>query len=229
MLAKRQPIEFEAPLGLGPPDRVHHQIKFPVYEMGAAALCRLHHRHGHHAAQAAEQEYQALLAREQDARRDAENANRAKDDFLATLSHELRTPIAAILGWAQVLTTVQRDEATLHRALESIERNARQQVQLIDDLLDLSRIIAGKLRLDMRVVDLGPVVLAALDTARPAAQAKEIQIASYLEAGTDVVMGDPDRLQQVFWNLLSNAVKFTPRGGRVEVHVGRGIPGSRSR
>jgi PAS domain S-box-containing protein len=104
----------------------------------------------------AELEYQALLAREQDARRDAENANRTKDDFLATLSHELRTPIAAILGWAQVLTTVQRDEATLHRALESIERNARQQVQLIDDLLDLSRIIAGKLRLDLRGGRPGP-------------------------------------------------------------------------
>ena len=120
-----------------------------------------------------------------------------------------------------MLTTVQRDEATLHRALESIERNARQQVQLIDDLLDLSRIIAGKLRLDMRVVDLGPVLTAAIETARPAAQAKEVEITSYLETGTGIVMGDSGRLQQVFWNLLSNAVKFTPRGGRVEVRLER--------
>ena len=217
----RQATEFEAPLGLGPPDRVYHQIKFPVYDSAQQpyAVCTIATDITQR--KRADLEYQALLAREQDARRDAENANRTKDDFLATLSHELRTPIAAILGWAQVLTTVQRDEATLHRALESIERNARQQVQLIDDLLDLSRIIAGKLRLDLRVVDLGPVLTAAIETARPAAQAKEIQIASYLETGTGIVMGDPGRLQQVFWNLLSNAVKFTPRGGRVEVRLER--------
>ena len=187
----QQATEFEAPLGLGPPDRVYHQIKFPVYDSAQQpyAVCTIATDITQR--KRAELEYQALLAREQDARRDAENANRTKDDFLATLSHELRTPIAAILGWAQVLTTVQRDEATLHRALESIERNARQQVQLIDDLLDLSRIIAGKLRLDLRVVDLGPVLTAAIETARPAAQAKEIQIASYLETGTGIVMGDP--------------------------------------
>jgi PAS domain S-box-containing protein len=217
----RQAIEFEAPLGLGPRDRIYHQIKFPVYDAPERpyAVCTIATDITHR--KRAEQEYQALLAREQEARRDAENANRTKDDFLATLSHELRTPIAAILGWAQVLTTVQRDEATLHRALESIERNARQQVQLIDDLLDLSRIIAGKLRLDLRVVDLGPALSAAIETARPAAQAKGIDIVSSLETGTGIVMGDSGRLQQVFWNLLSNAVKFTPRGGRVEVRLER--------
>jgi PAS domain S-box-containing protein len=221
VLETRQAIEFEAPLGVGPSDRVYHQIKFPVYDAGQQpyAVCTIATDITQR--KRAELEYQALLGREQDARRDAENANRTKDDFLATLSHELRTPIAAILGWAQVLTTVQRDEATLHRALESIERNARQQVQLIDDLLDLSRIIAGKLRLDLRVVDLGPVVSAAIETARPAAQAKEIEISSYLETGTGIVMGDSGRMQQVFWNLLSNAVKFTPRGGRVEVRLER--------
>ena len=221
VLETRQATEFEAPLGLGPADRIYHQIKFPVYaaEPEPYAVCTIatditQRKRG-------EQEYQALLTREQSARRDAEMANRTKDDFLATLSHELRTPIAAILGWAQVLTTVQRDEATLHRALDSIERNARQQVQLIDDLLDLSRIIAGKLRLDLRVVDLGPVLLSAIETARPAAQAKDIRIASSLDTGTGIVMGDSGRLQQVFWNLLSNAVKFTPRGGRVEVSLAR--------
>ena len=220
-LAARQSIEFEAPLGLGEPDRVYHQVRFPVYD-GAGrpyAVCTIATDVTER--KRAETDYQSLLAREQSARRDAESANRAKDDFLATLSHELRTPISAVLGWAQVLTTVQRDEATLHRALESIERNARQQVQLIDDLLDLSRIVAGKLRLDTRVVDLGPVLLAALETVRPAAQAKEIQITSHLESGTCVVMGDPDRLQQILWNLLSNAVKFTPRQGRIEVRLDR--------
>ena len=221
VLETRQAIEFEAPLGLGPSDRIYHQVKFPVYDSAQQpyAVCTIATDITQR--KRADLEYQALLAREQDARRDAENANRTKDDFLATLSHELRTPIAAILGWAQVLTTVQRDEATLHRALESIERNARQQVQLIDDLLDLSRIIAGKLRLDLRVVDLGPVLSAAIETARPAAQAKEIAITSYLETGTGIIMGDSGRLQQVFWNLLSNAVKFTPRGGRVEVRLER--------
>ena len=117
-----------------------------MYRLGTAALRRLHHRHGHHAAQAGGSSSTRRswpASRTPGATR--RTRNRTKDDFLATLSHELRTPIAAILGWAQVLTTVQRDEATLHRALESIERNARQQVQLIDDLLDLSRIIAGKL------------------------------------------------------------------------------------
>ena len=220
-LAAQHSIEFEAPLGLGEPDRVYHQVRFPVYD-GAGrpyAVCTIATDITERKRE--ERDYQSLLAREQSARRDAESANRAKDDFLATLSHELRTPISAVLGWAQVLTTVQRDEATLHRALESIERNARQQVQLIDDLLDLSRIIAGKLRLDVRVVDLGPVLLAALETVRPAAQAKEIQITSHLESGTSVVMGDPDRLQQILWNLLSNAVKFTPRQGRIEVRVDR--------
>ena len=221
VLETRQATEFEAPLGLGPADRIYHQIKFPVYaaEHEPYAVCTIATDITQR--KRAEQEYQALLTREQSARRDAETANRTKDDFLATLSHELRTPIAAILGWAQVLTTVQRDEATLHRALDSIERNARQQVQLIDDLLDLSRIIAGKVRLDLRVVDLGPVLLSAIETARPAAQAKDIHIASSLDSGTGIVMGDSGRLQQVFWNLLSNAVKFTPRGGHVEVNLAR--------
>jgi PAS domain S-box-containing protein len=218
-LADQRTIELEAPLGLGATDRVYHQIKFPIYEGGSRpyAVCTIatdvtQRKH-------AEQEYQALFRREQDARREAEAANRAKDDFLAILSHELRTPISAVLGWAQILTTLPRDEATLHRAFESIVRNARQQVQLIDDLLDLSRIIAGKLRLDLQAVDLCPVLLAAVETARPAAAAKKIEITSHLEPGSCIVLGDPARLQQVFWNLLSNAVKFTPPGGRVEIRL----------
>jgi PAS domain S-box-containing protein len=218
-LAQRQAIEFEAPLGLGAADRTYHQIKFPIYDGTSQpyAVCTIATDITQR--KLAEREYQALLSREQSARREAEAANRAKDDFLATLSHELRTPISAVLGWTQVLTAAKPDEETLNRALESIVRNARQQVQLIDDLLDLSRIIAGKLRLEVRPVDLVPAVLAAVETTRPAAQAKEIQITSQLDPGTCAVMGDPDRLQQIFWNLLSNAVKFTPAGGRIDVRL----------
>jgi PAS domain S-box-containing protein len=169
----------------------------------------------------AEEERTQLLRREQHARQEAEAANRAKDEFLATLSHELRTPLSAILGWAQVMSGPRRDEATLAQAIESIERNARLQVQLIEDLLDLSRIVAGKVRLESRTVDLGPLILAAVDTVRPTAQAKDIKLIAYVEAGTSTILGDPDRLQQVCWNLLSNAVKFTPRHGRVEIRLDR--------
>jgi PAS domain S-box-containing protein len=220
-VAERRAVEFEGPLGLAGHDRIYHQIKFPIFDGAgqAYAVCTIATDITQR--KLTERAYQAVMKREQAARQEAEAANRAKDEFLATLSHELRTPISAVLGWAQVLTTLPRDDATLRRALESIERNARQQVQLIDDLLDLSRIIAGKLRLDLQVVDLSPVILTAVETARPAAEAKGIQLVSALESGTCVVKGDPDRLQQVFWNLLSNAVKFTSRGGRVEVRLAR--------
>ena len=220
-VAERRAVEFEGPLGLAGSDRIYHQIKFPIFDGAnqAYAVCTIATDITQR--KLTERAYQAVMKREQAARQEAEAANRAKDEFLATLSHELRTPISAVLGWAQVLTTLPRDDATLRRALESIERNARQQVQLIDDLLDLSRIIAGKLRLDLQVVDLSPVILTAVETARPAAEAKGIRLASALESGTCVVKGDPDRLQQVFWNLLSNAVKFTSRGGRVEVRLAR--------
>jgi PAS domain S-box-containing protein len=161
-----------------------------------------------------------LLAREQRARLEAEAANRAKDEFLATLSHELRTPLSAILGWAQVMR-LRNDPATLAQAFESIERNARHQVQLIEDLLDLSRITAGKLRLETQPIDLGSVIVTALDTVRPAAEAKAIRLGSRIQPGATVIMGDPGRLQQICWNLLSNAVKFTPRHGEITIAVDR--------
>ena len=167
-----------------------------------------------------ERERADLLAREQQARSEAEAANRAKDEFLATVSHELRTPLSAILGWAQVMR-LKGDSDTLARAFDSIERNARHQVQLIEDLLDLSRITAGKLRLEIQPVDLGPVIGAALETVRPAAAAKAIRLGSSIQPGGTVVMGDPARLQQICWNLLSNAVKFTPSQGEVTVAVDR--------
>lgn len=156
-----------------------------------------------------------LLAAAQRARDEAEAANRMKDDFLATLSHELRTPLNAVLGWAVTLRTARLDGAAAGRALEAIERNARVQSQLIEDLLDISRIVNGKLRLDVRPVDLRAVVEAALDAVRPAARGKSIELVAALQAAA--VQGDPDRLQQVVWNVLSNAIKFTPRGGRIDV------------
>lgn len=165
----------------------------------------------------AEKERARLLVLEQAARRQAEEANRMKDEFLATLSHELRTPLNAILGWVQVLRAGKLDEAAAARSLETIERNARAQAQLIADLLDVSRIITGKLRLDFKPVDLQRIIDAALETLRPAADAKGIHLAVSLGRLASPALGDADRLQQVVWNLLSNAIKFTPRAGRVEV------------
>ncbi|HEX4964321.1 MAG TPA: response regulator [Thermoanaerobaculia bacterium] len=172
----------------------------------------------------AEQERARLLVLEQTARQHAEEANRIKDEFLATLSHELRTPLNAILGWVQVLRTGKLDEAASSRALETIERNARAQAQLIADLLDVSRIITGKLRLDFKPVELPRIIDAALDSLRPAADAKAIELAVSLAPLGSPVLGDSDRLQQVIWNLLSNAIKFTPRGGRMEVRLREARP-----
>ena len=162
-----------------------------------------------------------FLAREQAARADAEAANRAKDDFLTTLSHELRTPLNAVYGWAAMLQTGQVDEVTRSKAIETIMRNANVQVQLIDDLLDVSRIASGKLRLELQNVELGSVIDAAADTVRPAALAKSIRLDVVREPHVGPITGDPNRLQQVVWNLLSNAVKFTPREGRVQAHLRR--------
>ncbi|MGH7388690.1 MAG: hybrid sensor histidine kinase/response regulator [Candidatus Rokuibacteriota bacterium] len=150
-----------------------------------------------------------------------EAASRAKDQFLATLSHELRTPLNAVYGWARMLRSAALDPGTTQRALDAIERNASAQVQLIDDLLDVSRIVTGKMRLDVRPVALDGVIHAALDTVRPAAEAKGIRLQPLLDPRASPIKGDPERLQQVVWNLLVNAVKFTPRGGRVQVHLQR--------
>ncbi|HXM77157.1 MAG TPA: ATP-binding protein, partial [Thermoanaerobaculia bacterium] len=154
---------------------------------------------------------------------EAREANRIKDEFLTTLSHELRTPLSAILGWTRTLRTGAADAVKVEHGLEVIERNVRAQTKLIDDLLDVSRIITGKLRLTVRPAALAPIIDAALDAMRPAAEAKDIQIAveRRLSPGEDMVVGDPDRLQQVVWNLVSNAIKFTPPGGRVTVELSR--------
>jgi PAS domain S-box-containing protein len=158
---------------------------------------------------------------EKEARAQAEEANRLKDQFLATVSHELRTPLNAILGWSRMLNSGRIDERTSKHALEVIERNARSQAQLIDDLLDVSRIISGKLRLNISPVEPLAIVDLALDAVRPAAEAKDIQLQRIYDPGTGTIPGDPDRLQQVIWNLLSNAIKFTPTGGKVSIGVQR--------
>jgi PAS domain S-box-containing protein len=168
-----------------------------------------------------QKEHQELLAREQAARAEAEAANRAKDDFLATLSHELRTPLNSILGWAQVLGSAHRDPGLVDRALDAITRNARQQARLVDDLLDLSSIIGGRLRLQVRTVDLVTVVGAALESIRPAAVEKALDLRTAYDSQLGPLQGDPERLQQIFWNVLTNAVKFSPRGGRIDVRVTR--------
>jgi signal transduction histidine kinase/ActR/RegA family two-component response regulator len=162
-----------------------------------------------------------LLKDESRARQEAEESNRLKDEFLATLSHELRTPLAAILGWAKLLRAGSIDAGMTARALEAVERNAQSQKQLIDDILDVSRIITGKLRLDVRPVSIVSVLEGALDSVRPAADAKRITLRVSVAPRLGVVAGDTDRIQQALWNLLTNAVKFTPEGGTVEVSVGR--------
>ena len=167
-----------------------------------------------------EQEREMLLQSERAARSDAERASQLKDEFLATLSHELRTPLNAIVGWSQILS-VDSDREELEEGLETVRRNAFAQTRLIEDLLDLSRIISGKVRLDVQSVDLPKVIEEALDSVRPAAEAKGIRLRRVIDPLAGNISGDPMRLQQVVWNLLTNAIKFTPKEGKVDVILER--------
>ena len=169
----------------------------------------------------AEAERERLLAAAEAARAEAEAANRMKDDFLATLSHELRTPLNAIVGWAKILRSGRVDAEDIEEGLSAIDRNSHAQTQIIEDLLDISRIISGNLRLDVQRLHLSDIIEAALATVLPAANAKEIRIHKVLDSLAGPVSGDAARLQQVVWNLLANAVKFTPKGGRVQVLLER--------
>src|SRR4051812_8880196 len=167
-----------------------------------------------------EEERRALLEREQQARREAQRANRAKDEFLATLSHELRTPLNAILGWTSLLGSGQLDPRATRKAIEIIDRNTRVQAQLIEDLLDISRIVSGKLRLDIEMASLRAVVQGAIDSVRHAADSKGVQIETCV--CDDITLPcDSARMQQVLWNLLTNATKFTPADGRIQVALDR--------
>ncbi|MBE9180452.1 response regulator [Oculatella sp. LEGE 06141] len=167
------------------------------------------------------EEVRAQIIQEQAARQQAETANQMKDEFLAVLSHELRTPLNAMLGWAQLLRTRKFDDATMQRALEAIERNARAQAQLVEDILDVSLIMQGKLRLNRYAVGLKTIIEAAVDSVRPQAEDKSIGLTVEYDESANRVCGDPDRLQQVVWNLLSNAVKFTPEHGEIAVRLKR--------
>ncbi|BAZ14698.1 multi-sensor hybrid histidine kinase [Calothrix sp. NIES-4071] len=160
-----------------------------------------------------------FLIREQVVRTEAEAANRAKDEFLSVLSHELRTPLNAILGWSQILRKQHLSQDRAARALETIERNAKSQAKIIEDILDISRIITGKLRLQVQPVNLVTIIEAAIESVRLAAEAKSIHIKSVLDSSNNHISGDADRLQQVIWNLLSNAIKFTPQGGQLQVRL----------
>jgi hypothetical protein len=171
-----------------------------------------------------EEERALLLRNAQEARREAETANKLKDEFLATLSHELRTPLNAIMGWAHLLGMGELDGANRDKAVETITRNAQLQTQLISDILDMSRITTGKLRLSLASVDLPAIIQGALDTVRPSAAAKAIQLEADLSFDGGPLQGDSARLQQVMWNLLSNAIKFTPRDGHVQVRVDSARP-----
>jgi signal transduction histidine kinase/CheY-like chemotaxis protein len=168
-----------------------------------------------------EEQLASLLESERAARGDAEHANRIKDEFLSTVSHELRTPLNAILGYAQLLLRGKIEAGELGEGLTIIERNAKVQAQIIEDLLDMSRIISGKVRLDVAAVELGNVIEAAVATVKPAADAKNIRIQTVLDSRSGAVFGDSGRLQQVVWNLLTNAIKFTPKGGRVQIVLAR--------
>jgi PAS domain S-box-containing protein len=166
-----------------------------------------------------ERHKQAVLDHEQEARREAESLSRSKDEFVATVSHELRTPLNAIFGWVRLLRSGSLNESQRAHALEVVERNTRAQAQLIEDLLDMSRVVTGHLRLDVRRVELPSVIHAAVDAVRPACEAKELIVGLDLDASVGPISGDPDRMQQIVWNLLTNSVKFTERGGRIDVSL----------
>jgi signal transduction histidine kinase len=167
------------------------------------------------------EERERLLESERAARAESERAGRLKDEFLATLSHELRTPLNAILGWTHLLQARPGDARQLAEGLETIERNARAQTQIVDDLLEMSRIISGKLRLDVQPIDLAAVVDGAIQTIRPAAQAKSIRLETAIDPSAGPISGDAARIQQILWNVFSNAIKFTPKDGRITVSVQR--------
>ena len=192
-----------------------------VYGLASQAAIAMDNARLYEAAQKARTEAEKAAAETERLYRQAEESSRLKEEFLATISHELRTPLSAILGWARMLRLGQLSPENATKALDTIERNARAQAQLVDDLLDVSRIITGKLRMDVRPSDPNSFIDAAVESVRPAAEAKGVRVQKVIDTGLVSIPGDPVRLQQVVWNLLSNAIKFTPRGGRVQIRSER--------
>ncbi|CAN5473640.1 ATP-binding protein [soil metagenome] len=192
-----------------------------IVGIAAQAAIAIDNARLYEAAQAAAREREQLLENERSARADAEKSSQMKDEFLATLSHELRTPLNSILGWSEILLLGRRSDSDIQKGLETIARNASVQAQLIEDLLDMNRITSGKMRLDVQQVDPVAIIESAMETVRPAADAKGIRLRKMLDPDAGPLSGDPSRLQQVIWNLLSNAIKFTPRGGKVQILLER--------
>jgi len=219
VIQTRQPLKDETPYTSAFGTRAYEYIWVPVFDAEGAVEMVAGLTRDITDRKQAEAEREKLLQQEQAAREAAETANRIKDEFLAVLSHELRSPLNPILGWSKLLQQNKLGAAKTASALASIERNALLQSQLIDDLLDISRILSGKLSLNQMSVDLNMVISAALETVRLAAEAKSLQIETTFSPGIGMVMGDSGRLQQVIWNLLSNAVKFTPQGGQISVRL----------
>ena len=199
-------------------NKQHEEI---VSGLAAQAAVAMDNARLYEAAKQAHAEAEQVAGEKERLYRQAQESSRLKDEFLATISHELRTPLNAILGWAHLMRSGQLDESSARKALDTIERNARAQAQLIDDLLDVSRIITGKLRLDVRPADPNTFIEAAVEALRPAAEAKGVRVQKIIDTGLVSIPGDPIRLQQVVWNMVSNAIKFTPRGGSVKVILER--------
>ncbi|HEU0199074.1 MAG TPA: ATP-binding protein [Burkholderiaceae bacterium] len=208
-------------LGHPEPAMFTERIERMVTGIAAQAAIAIDNAHLYEDLKRVAQERERLFQAERRAHAELERVSRVKDEFLATLSHELRTPLTAILGWAKVLQTKVDDQATVATGLEVIARNARAQAQLIEDLLDMNRIVSGKVRLDVQPITLARVIEAAVESVRPSADAKGLRLRTILDPAAGPVAGDPNRLQQVVWNLLTNAVKFTPKGGHVDVLLER--------
>jgi signal transduction histidine kinase/CheY-like chemotaxis protein len=208
--------------GHGEPDVFSERSERLILGLAAQAAIAIDNARLYEAAQRSAEERSRLLDAERSARAEVERVSLMKDEFLATLSHELRTPLNAVLGWSEVLLArTSTDEPNTRRGLEAIARNARAQAQLIEDLLDMNRIVSGTIRLDVQRIEIAPIVEAALDAVRPSADAKSIVIRKTVDPHAGPLFGDPNRLQQVVWNLLTNAVKFTPKGGKIDVIVQR--------